>query len=107
MSFKDFFSLISRVFRLEDRVSMLERKIENLQVPPKDVKEGLEYDKDLNVYFNRPTGEDFCPTCIGNNKRIAVQIKSNAGEKYWYCDNCKSHGQSKSHRDLPRSAITD
>jgi ribosomal protein L37AE/L43A len=89
---KSVVTVISRFMKLEDRVTILEEKVKALQVPSKDVREGLTYNKTFNVYEDKTTGESFCPTCIGNKKRIAVQIKNNYGAQYWSCGDCKMSG---------------
>lgn len=106
MIIKDIFSVISRLIRLENRVSAVEKKVEKLQPPPKDLKVGLKYNKMLNLYLSETSGEHFCPTCLGNGKKIAIQIKSSGGEDYWYCDNCKSSGSSRARQTLPRDYDT-
>lgn len=87
---KNLFNLISRVIKLEERVSILEKKIEVVQKPPKDIKENLEYKKEWNYYIDKVGGEEFCPVCIGNGKRITISWSKNSQIEGWYCQNCKA-----------------
>ncbi len=86
---KDFFTLITRVMRLEDRVSAIEKKIEKIQTPLPNVRDGLNYNKKWNYYENASTGECFCSTCLGNGKRIAVKVQEYGQGLGWHCNNCK------------------
>lgn len=88
---KNLFTLISRVMRLEERVSALEKKTEAIQTPPKDVRENLIYDKELNYYTDKNTGERFCPVCLGNGKKVTINWSTESlGEEGWNCDCCKA-----------------
>jgi hypothetical protein len=104
---KTIFTFIFRLIKLEDRVIVLEKEIKALQLPSKDVREELTYNKILNVYENKTTGESFCPTCLGNKKRIAVQIKNNYGEQHWNCGDCKSHGSDGRAPQYPKQEPYD
>jgi len=84
-------NVISRVVNLENRVTALEKKIEKLQTPPTDIKEGLEYNKQLHLYANKVTGENFCPVCIGNGKKIPIVMRNeDDGTTGWNCFNCRA-----------------
>ena len=96
-------TIISRVVKLENRVTILEDKISKMEIPPKDINEELTYNRTLNVREDKGTGESFCPTCIGNGKRVAVQIKDTYGQKNWFCHNCKSHGNDGSKPNYPEA----
>jgi len=87
---KNAVTIISRVMRLENRVTALESKISTLQAPPKDIKEGLIYDRVWNFYSDKATGENFCPACLGNGKKIPVYLKQGTSDKWWQCSNCKA-----------------
>lgn len=102
---RNIFTLISRVMKLEERVSSLENKMEIIQVPPKDIKEGLEYNKDWNYYENKTTGEYFCPACLGNGKRVAIRLDKKSSTEGWSCpnSNCKA-SEWKRYGSLPRYA---
>ena len=106
-SIKPIFTIISRVMRLEDRVTTLEGRVVGLQMPEKDLKEGLLYNKVLNIYEDKTSGECFCPTCLGNKKRIAFQINNDNGHQYWTCYDCKSSGSDGRADQYPRYAETD
>jgi hypothetical protein len=104
---KSALTIISRVMKLETRVTELEEKIKTLQMPPKDIREGLSYNRILNVYDDKVTGESFCSTCLGNKKRVAVQTKNNYGQQYWGCYDCKSTGSDGKEPQYPRHAGDD
>jgi hypothetical protein len=87
---KNTFTSISRVMKLEERVSLLEKKIDSLQAPMPNVREGIQYDKKWNFYRDAKTEECFCPTCLGNGKRIAVRLWESSLGWRWDCSNCKT-----------------
>jgi hypothetical protein len=84
------FTLISRVMKLEDRVSDLEKKVGMLQTPPRDIRQELEYVKEWNYYINNSTGECFCPNCLGHSKRITVVIEKFVSGPGWVCQTCNA-----------------
>ena len=89
---KNVFGLISRVMKLEERVSVLEKKIDSLQAPQPDVRDGLQYNKNWNYHEDARTGECFCPTCLGNGKKIAVKVYDSGYGQRWDCSQCKAWG---------------
>ncbi len=103
---KSTFTLISRVMKLEGRVTVIEEKIKALELPPKDLKDGLDYIKNIHLYQDKATGENFCPTCLGkDNKRVAIQIRTSGSEQYWNCAACNSYGTNRTNTsvsNLPR-----
>jgi hypothetical protein len=103
--FTDLLGRIGRVMRLEDRVSALEKKVDTLQAPSKDAREGLEYNKEMNLYHDKKTGENFCPTCLADNKKSAIQIENQSGGyRSWYCNRCKARGDNGVEIRLPPQA---
>ena len=103
---RNLFTLISRVMRLEERLSTLEKKMETIEAPPKDAREGLEYNKELNFYADKTTGERFCPVCLGNGKKITVNWHSRSDGEGWQCGNCKT-SKWTDRGSLPRYRITE
>lgn len=88
---KNIITLISRVMKLEERVSTLEKNIETIRLPPRDIKENLEYKKEWNYYVDKITGEEFCPVCIGNGKKITISRIKDSQVEGWHCQDCKAN----------------
>ena len=104
---KSISGVISRIVGLENRVTVLEKKLSELQIPPADIKTGLEYNQKWNFYMNKVTGENFCGPCIGNGKKLPVVIKANESWEGWRCNNCNTtQGEFKS-REKPRYSLLD
>jgi len=87
---RDLFTLISRVMRLEERVSELEKKMGGVQEPSKNLRDGLEYNKKLNYYEDKSTGECFCPNCLGLGRKIPVVCGQYMLGYGWSCQVCKT-----------------